>query len=201
MPEYKLVYFNGKGRAELARWIFAYGGIPYTDERIERDDWPEKKKSIEGGRLPVLIVDGHTLPQSLAIARFLAKKAGLVPEDDFRAAACDALADTISDLMREAHKVMVAEKTGESKEAKKEFYKNHLEPVMTLLNKRFGEKEWFTSDKITWADLTIAIFFGGIRKMHSETLEKFPALLAHVNKVEGLPKIKEWIAARPDTQF
>lgn len=45
MPEYKLIYFNLMGRAELTRWLFAYGGIPYTDERIEREEWPEKKKS------------------------------------------------------------------------------------------------------------------------------------------------------------
>lgn len=45
MPELKLVYFNARGRAELARWILAYGDMAYTDERIEKKDWPERKKS------------------------------------------------------------------------------------------------------------------------------------------------------------
>ena len=45
MPEYKLIYFNARGRAELVRWIFAYGDIPYTDERFEMEDWPTKKPS------------------------------------------------------------------------------------------------------------------------------------------------------------
>lgn len=45
MPEYKLIYFNARGRAEISRWIMAYGNIPYTDERVEKADWPERKKS------------------------------------------------------------------------------------------------------------------------------------------------------------
>lgn len=45
MPEYKLIYFNARGRAELIRWIFAYGDIPYTDERFEMAEWPAKKPS------------------------------------------------------------------------------------------------------------------------------------------------------------
>lgn len=45
MPEYKLIYFNARGRAELTRWIFAYGDIAFTDERFEMSDWPAKKQS------------------------------------------------------------------------------------------------------------------------------------------------------------
>lgn len=54
MPEYKLIYFNAMGRAEMVRWLFAYGGVAYTDERIEREDWPEKKKSEFVFSVPVL---------------------------------------------------------------------------------------------------------------------------------------------------
>ncbi|TOF87070.1 hypothetical protein CGJ15_25040, partial [Vibrio parahaemolyticus] len=202
MPEYKLIYFNARGRAELARWIFAYSGIPYTDERFENDEWPEKKKSIEGGKVPVLRVDGHTLPQSLAIGRFLSKKAGLVPEDDLQAAACDALVDTIYELMTEMYKFTFPEKSEEEiKKPKAEYFTTHLEPFMTRLNKRLGEKKWFVSDKITWGDLAIGMFFGEMKGLYSEKLEKFPALLAHINKVENLPKIKNWIASRPETKF
>lgn len=31
----KLVYVNARGRAELIRFIFAYKGVEYTDERVE----------------------------------------------------------------------------------------------------------------------------------------------------------------------
>ena len=42
---YKLTYFNVKARAETARFIFALKGIPYEDNRIDRKDWPQLKKS------------------------------------------------------------------------------------------------------------------------------------------------------------
>lgn len=42
-PTFKLTYFNIKGLAEPIRQLFAYGGIEYEDNRIERDDWPALK--------------------------------------------------------------------------------------------------------------------------------------------------------------
>lgn len=44
MSEIKLTYFNGRGRAELTRLIFAAAGQKYTDERIL--DWPKGKEGI-----------------------------------------------------------------------------------------------------------------------------------------------------------
>lgn len=44
LPTYKLIYFNARGRAEHIRYIFAYAGIDYIDERIPKERWPELKK-------------------------------------------------------------------------------------------------------------------------------------------------------------
>ena len=41
----KLIYFNARGRAELARLILAQAGEAYDDERIEGADWPKLKPS------------------------------------------------------------------------------------------------------------------------------------------------------------
>ncbi|KAG7170368.1 Hematopoietic prostaglandin D synthase-like 1 [Homarus americanus] len=204
MPEYKLVYFNAKGRAELTRWILAYGGTAYTDERVELENWPERKKTIMTGKVPMLEIDGKQLPQSLAIARYVAKKAGLVPEDALRAAYCDALVDTVSDLITEGHKAKTSGKSEEDgkKAVREEFIPNHAEPVMERLNKHLGEKEWYTSGKITWADLSIASYFGEeTNGFSSKLLDKYPALKAHIQKVRNLPKIKEWLAKRPVTSM
>ena len=43
-PTYKLIYFNARGRAEHIRYIFAYAGVDYVDERIPKERWPELKK-------------------------------------------------------------------------------------------------------------------------------------------------------------
>jgi glutathione S-transferase len=43
MPNYKLYYFNGRGRAEISRLILAAAGVKYEDIRI--NDWPKTKSS------------------------------------------------------------------------------------------------------------------------------------------------------------
>jgi glutathione S-transferase len=42
MPSYTLTYFNGRGRAELTRLVFAAAGVQYEDKRIT--DWPAGKE-------------------------------------------------------------------------------------------------------------------------------------------------------------
>jgi glutathione S-transferase len=46
MPEYKFIYFNGKGRGELSRLIFAAAGKKFEDKRIEFSDWPNVKQGL-----------------------------------------------------------------------------------------------------------------------------------------------------------
>ena len=45
MTQYKLYYFDARGRAEYIRLIFALAGVEYEDYRVPRDEWPEVKKS------------------------------------------------------------------------------------------------------------------------------------------------------------
>ena len=79
MSTYTLNYFNGKGRAELTRLIFAAAGASFTDNRIEWNDWPSLKAQSNAplGQLPYLEINGVLLPQSVAIARFVAREHNL----------------------------------------------------------------------------------------------------------------------------
>ena len=70
MSGIKLIYFNLMGRAETARLILAQAGVSYEDKRIEKEEWPALKASLPMGQLPVLEVDGKTIGQSMAIARY-----------------------------------------------------------------------------------------------------------------------------------
>ena len=69
MVKYTLNYFNGRGRAEIIRLIFAAAGVEFTDNRIE--DWPRTKAETPIGQVPYLEIDDIKLPQSLSIARFV----------------------------------------------------------------------------------------------------------------------------------
>ena len=99
MPNYKLTYFNLRGRAEICRYLFAYAGIKYEDYRLEGADWPKIKLTIPFGKVLILEVDGVIIHQSLAIARYLARESGLAGQTPVEQALADAIVDTIDDFM------------------------------------------------------------------------------------------------------
>jgi len=45
MPNYKLTYFEMRGRGEIVRLVFAAAGVHYEDHRIDMSDWPAMKPS------------------------------------------------------------------------------------------------------------------------------------------------------------
>lgn len=94
----KLTYFDMTGRGELIRLLFGYGGIPFEDERVTRDAFPGLKPALLLGQVPIIDVDGATFAQSMAIARFAAKLAGLYPQDPIAALRADMVSETLSEL-------------------------------------------------------------------------------------------------------
>ena len=128
MAVYKLRYFNLRGRAELARLLFHYAGQEFEDIHIGFEDWPTLKQSeypahyytahnacseldvkskyvhdwisaMPFKQLPVLEVDGQSLSQSNAIARYLASKFKLNGQTDLETALSNMYVDHIEDLM------------------------------------------------------------------------------------------------------
>ncbi len=68
----------------MSRLIFAAAGHQFEDIRYESSEWPSHKSKMPLGQMPVLEVGGFKLPQSLSIARFLAKQFNLAGEDNMR---------------------------------------------------------------------------------------------------------------------
>ena len=40
----KLIYFNGRGKAEGVRLLLAAAGMEYENVRIKREEWPPMKE-------------------------------------------------------------------------------------------------------------------------------------------------------------
>ncbi|CAH0515572.1 unnamed protein product [Peronospora belbahrii] len=97
-PQLKLTYFDAKGRAELARMIFNYGGIAFTDERITFADLPSLKLELPHGQVPVLSVNGTVYAQSMAIVRYAANLTGLYPSDPLQALKADMFSYSLDEL-------------------------------------------------------------------------------------------------------
>ena len=99
MSQYKLTYFNGRGRAELIRLVLAQAGVQYEDHRIVGEDWKDLKPKTPFGTVPILEVDGKTLGGSIPIAVFLAQRHGLAGANDFENAEIAGIMDCLGDLM------------------------------------------------------------------------------------------------------
>jgi len=201
MPQYHLIYFNLRARGELTRWLLQYGGVTYTEERIEFADWPARKPSTPTGKLPILMVDDEPLTQSIAIARYVAQEVGLVPEDNLQAAFANSLADSITEMMDGFYSNKMSKLPEEEKENKfrDELTPKSINPLLDLLENHFEDKEWYCCNKISWVDLMISVEFDGLTMNYPKLLENYPKVAAQVNKVKEIPKIKNWVKSRPET--
>ncbi|GMS85899.1 hypothetical protein PENTCL1PPCAC_8074 [Pristionchus entomophagus] len=101
MPQYKLTYFDLRGRGEPIRMMFGIAGVPLEDNRLQMqiEEWPGMKKNFPFEALPVLEVDGVQVAQTLAILRYIARETGYAGSDNLTAALADSLCDQYADFI------------------------------------------------------------------------------------------------------
>ncbi|KAM8940028.1 hematopoietic prostaglandin D synthase isoform 2-T2 [Pelodytes ibericus] len=193
MPNYKLIYFNLKGRGELIRYIFAYMNVDYEDKRIEFSEWPAIKSTIPYGQLPVLEIDGVIYHQSLAIGRYLAREAGLTGKTNLDDILVDAILDSIDDFIS-------AFPWSDPDEATKEYLEKNIPVLLSNLEKSLGDKQWFVCDSVTWADFFWDTFSDMIEGFSPGFTKKYPKLQALKERVKSIPTIAAWLKKRPETE-
>ncbi|GAU88187.1 hypothetical protein RvY_00931 [Ramazzottius varieornatus] len=205
-PNYKLTYFDAKGLLEPTRYLFAYAKVDYEDNRINRDDWPAMKKSMPFRSLPILEVDGHTIGESNAIGRFVAKRTNLYGHGDIEQAKVDSLVDFLEDIKYAGTGLISIFREQDEKkkqEMKEKFFNETLPDYMEVLEQHLqnnnGGKGFFVGSSPTWADFSIAVAVDRLEMFQPGYLSKYPLLSAHKARVEDLKGIKEWIAKRPKT--
>ncbi|XP_053887151.1 hematopoietic prostaglandin D synthase isoform X1 [Malaclemys terrapin pileata] len=197
MPHYKLMYFNLRGRAEIIRYLFAYSGIKYEDHRIEQVDWPKIKPTIPFGKIPILEVDGVTLHQSLAIARYLAKETGLAGQTPLEQALVDAIVDTIDDFMS---MFPWGEKNQDVKQQIfNDLLTNTAPGLLQDLDSFLGDNKWLVGKSVTWADFYWDVCSTTLQFLKPGLADNYPKLLALKDRVQALPAIADWIQQRPKT--
>lgn len=102
MPNYTLYYFNSRGRAEICRILFAAANVHYNDRRIDYTEWTNFRSKISGSVLPVLEIDGKTqIPQTMAIARYLAREFGFHGKNNLEMARIDFICDCFYEIIDE----------------------------------------------------------------------------------------------------
>nr|AYN44485.1 glutathione S-transferase S12/13 [Brachionus calyciflorus] len=202
MPSYKLTYFNGRGRAELTRLIFAAAGAQFEDERVA--DWPGTAKADAPlGQLPYLTVDGVKVPQSLAFARLVARRFNMTGSDDLEQAKTDAVVDSVSDLQNAYYlKVFKAKEDRDAVVAQflAEDAVSHLEKVEKIVT-LYGTEGYSVGSSLTWSDLHLFDVTSTVMTLNANLLDKYPRIQAVRKTVESNEKVSAYLKSRPETPF
>ena len=192
-------------RAETSRIALFIGGIEFEDIRPSREEIKKMKAEefFPFGQFPILQVDGKTIAQTGAIARFCGKLSGLYPTDNnFYAAKVDEVIDLATDITFKIRPALKEQNSDKSMLMRKELTETVL-PIwlgfMETLLERNGNTGYFVNDSLTVADLAAwrlcGWISGGVIDGIPETiLEKFPLLSIHQDKISKFPKVVEWQA-------
>ncbi|KAJ9468675.1 Glutathione S-transferase 4 [Diplonema papillatum] len=205
MPQLKLIYFPIPVRAEPARLALAVGGIQFEDSTVQFQDWGEMKARVDPLQLPLLEVDGKTVSQSMAIARYacrLAKLGGkpLYPEDPYQALLVDELVDKVGDFMAPIGATfMLEQKEKEAKRAEIVAKGGAVEKWVANIDSVLAESKsgFAVGDSLTMADLVVFLCVNGLR---SGTMDGIPKdcldHLAHIEKhrvtIANIPQVQNY---------
>lgn len=198
VPQLKLSYFAGAGRAEVSRLVFHFGGVAFKDERLNHPDFLALKPTLPLGQMPVLEVDGVTYSQSMAIVRYAAKLTGLMPKDPLEALNVDMISESLVDMQTSMSEVAYRIKDEALKAEKTKLYLEETLPkhLKMLESKVLGQ--YFLDDKPTYADVQLFNFIeNSFKVVFADTdLSAYPKLLAVVEQVKTNPGVAAYLAAR-----
>lgn len=204
----KYYYFNLQARGELARLILAAADRSYEDIRFDFQQWPEYKPKMILNQCPVLeFADGTQLPQSMSIARYLARETGLAGSDNLESAKIDAVVDTQRDVNEVFYTKVFFEKD-EAKKAEelekflKETLVKHVENLGKLKKAYSTDERYFVGNKLSWADLfvynSIQALVHVVPQVKDKIGTEFQGLIDAIHANESL---KKYLDNRPKTDI
>lgn len=207
MPLYKLTYFDTDGgRAEPIRIAFHMAGIQFEDIRITFSQFAETRSKLRFHAVPVLEIDGVQITQSNGIGRYVAKMAGLYPDDDLQAMYCDEVTGALEDVNHYIVQTFGLE--GQALQVARELLiERRLSVFLRGLDELLtrGGGTYFAGNQMTIADLKA---FCSMRSLSSGTLEHIPAdivqelapgLYEHQKRIAQLPGVVAYYSSRANT--
>ncbi|CAG5132707.1 unnamed protein product [Candidula unifasciata] len=201
MPELKLYYFNGGNRVLVSRLILAAAGVDYEFIQVTRDTWPEQKSTFPFGQLPALSVDGKRFGQSIAIQAYLAREYGLYGSNNIQRLEIDQLVQLREDFSRESH-LGPRDRDPEKKAEREKHLSENVYPLYLGYFRKFlleNGTGFAVGDQLSLADLVLYEATSSLVRRNAELLQKYPEILAHREKVEELPRIREFLATSGET--
>jgi glutathione S-transferase len=203
MSKPKLYYFGIRGRGEIVRMVFAAGNIDFEDIRLTKEQWAEQKKNSPTGVMPYVDTGDKSqglLSQSGAIARFYAKKAGLMGSNDWEYYLIERVMGQLDDIFQELIKFFMApddKKPALVKEFQSEKGPKLMSGLVNFLKQAGGQ--YFAGKSLSLADLACLTILDSLDIM-PDFVAKYPELVELKKRVlAGNAKLAEYIKNRPVT--
>lgn len=190
-----LAYFDFEGSRGLdCRLALALAGVPFTDDRIARADWPARKAAAPFGAVPVLTHDGKTLAQAQAILVYVGRTHGLHPTDAWEAAQHEALMLSVEDLR---HKVPGKAATDEETRTAREAFASGWLTTWARTVEGAIAGPFVAGSTPHVVDVKLYVILRGLRAgiydhIPGSFLDAFPKLVALHDAVDALPAIRGW---------
>ena len=196
-------------RIELARIPLFIGGISFNDRRITLEEFRSAKETgfLKDGtklpfhQIPCLVVDGVSIAQTGAIARFCGKLSGLYPsEDSISCALIDQFIDFVTDLTNLVYIPSNSPLTEDEKiEHRRILAEGELKRKLEMLENNIpASQTWIVGKEMTIADIAI---WRGIGWLASDLVAgipqpyfvNYPKITKIFKIVDNHPKIGEWV--------
>ncbi len=195
-----LTYFDiPTSRGEECRLAFFIAGVDFTDERLSRAQWEERKASAPFGALPILTVEGKPpLAQSNAILRMIGGQHGLLPAEAWESARHEAVMCAVEEMRAKLGPTGRIKDPAE-KQAAREALANSFFPEWCGQIEKQIIGPFVGGASISVADLKLFVAMGPllagkIDHIPPSTFASFPKLLALVAAVKANPRVAEWYA-------
>jgi glutathione S-transferase len=194
-------YLPLRARAEAPRMMLTVGKIPFLTKDIPFTEWAILKKTgtiCHFGQLPsVKLPNGPIISQSGAVCRYIAKLAGLYPQDPVAAAE----ADMVFELAQEMAIINPVANYYQIDSADwKQNYDNFFARFprrMIAAQKILGDKDFFGGVDPNYSDFGLFHICDITRIVQPKALDTFPQIIAWCERMNAIPGVRAYIASRP----
>ncbi|XP_066496661.1 glutathione S-transferase-like [Tiliqua scincoides] len=193
----KLHYFNGRGRMETIRWMFAAAGVEAEEQHISSKADLEKLRQdgfLLFQQVPMVEIDGMKMVQSRAILNYIAAKYNLYGKDLKERALIDMYCEATMDLNELI--MMVPFKPADTREKDEaliiERSSTRYFPVFEKVLKNHGQN-YLVGNTLSRADVQLLETILMVEEVKADSLSKFPLLKAFKERMSNIPTIKKFL--------
>jgi len=191
-PFSELVYFEGRGRAEQARWVLAAAQEPFVNVSLQN---AAQFQAVVSERclfrqVPLLVMDGLNIVQSQAIIRHVARRANLLGATAAEQALADQVAEGCSDWRSAVLSLPFSGDTDACAAAVQRYA-----PVFEALLKKSPTGWVAGGEALTYADVLVAEALTSYMEALGDFSQQVTYLATHRSLVLELPGLAGYLAS------